>query len=78
MRNIIRADGIPPLVSMTTSEHVVMQNEALVSLTLIVTMVLGTNMFHLCFGHIVYFVLFVQMRRNKKRLSFKKNVFFYW
>ncbi|XP_052235417.1 rap1 GTPase-GDP dissociation stimulator 1-like isoform X3 [Dreissena polymorpha] len=41
MRNIIRADGIPHLVSMTTSEHVVMQNEALVSLTLIVTMVLA-------------------------------------
>lgn len=41
MRLIIRAEGIPHLVSMMTSEHVVMQNEALVALTLITTAVLG-------------------------------------
>ncbi|KAJ8318282.1 hypothetical protein KUTeg_003373 [Tegillarca granosa] len=35
MRNISRADGIRHLVSMATSEHIVMQNEALVALTLI-------------------------------------------
>ncbi|KAL5018526.1 hypothetical protein ScPMuIL_004248 [Solemya velum] len=41
MRLIIRAEGIPHLVSMTTSEHIVMQNEALVALTLITTAVLA-------------------------------------
>lgn len=41
MRNIIRAEGIPCLVSMATSEHVVMQNESLVALTLIASTVLA-------------------------------------
>ena len=41
MRQVIRADGIPFLVAMATSEHLVMQNEALVSLTLITATVLG-------------------------------------
>ena len=41
MRLIIRSDGIPFLVGMATSEHLVMQNESLVSLTLIATSVLG-------------------------------------
>lgn len=41
MRNIVREDGIQPLVSMVTSEHIVMQNEALVALTLISSSVLG-------------------------------------
>ncbi|XP_021361623.1 rap1 GTPase-GDP dissociation stimulator 1-like isoform X1 [Mizuhopecten yessoensis] len=40
MRNAVKADGIEHLVSMTVSEHVVMQNEALVALTLIVSAVL--------------------------------------
>ncbi|ESO89034.1 hypothetical protein LOTGIDRAFT_228970 [Lottia gigantea] len=34
MKNVISADGIQYLVSMATSEHVVMQNEALMALTL--------------------------------------------
>lgn len=41
MRNIIRADGIPHLVAMATSEHVVMQNESLVAVTLMASTVLG-------------------------------------
>ncbi|XP_053392610.1 rap1 GTPase-GDP dissociation stimulator 1-like isoform X2 [Mercenaria mercenaria] len=41
MRNIIRADGTPHLVAMATSEHVVMQNESLVALTLIASTVLA-------------------------------------
>lgn len=41
MRNIVREDGIQPLVTMVTSEHVVMQNEALVALTLISSSILG-------------------------------------
>ena len=41
MRNIVREDGIQPLVAMVTSEHVVMQNEALVALTLISSAILG-------------------------------------
>ncbi|XP_048256916.1 rap1 GTPase-GDP dissociation stimulator 1-like isoform X1 [Haliotis rufescens] len=41
MKNIIKNDGIQYLVSMATSEHVVMQNEALFSLTLICSTVLG-------------------------------------
>ncbi|XP_060551393.1 rap1 GTPase-GDP dissociation stimulator 1-like isoform X2 [Ruditapes philippinarum] len=41
MRNIIRADGIPFLVAMATSEHIVMQNESLVALTLIASTVLA-------------------------------------
>ena len=47
MRLIIRSDGIPFLVGMATSEHVVMQNESLVSLTLIATSVLGKEIY--CF-----------------------------
>ena len=45
MRQVIRADGIPFLVAMATSEHLVMQNEALVSLTLISATVLGKIFF---------------------------------
>ena len=41
MRNVIRAQAIPYLVTMVTSEHVVMQNEALVALNLICSTVLG-------------------------------------
>ncbi|KAL4239957.1 Rap1 GTPase-GDP dissociation stimulator 1 [Mactra antiquata] len=41
MRNIIRAEGIPHLVAMATSEHVVMQNESLVALTLMCSTVLA-------------------------------------
>ncbi|XP_050393873.1 rap1 GTPase-GDP dissociation stimulator 1 isoform X1 [Patella vulgata] len=40
MKNIIKSDGIQYLVSMATSEHVVMQNEALIALTLICSTVL--------------------------------------
>lgn len=43
MCNIIRADGIPHLVAMATSEHVVMQNESLVAITLMASTVLGKN-----------------------------------
>lgn len=41
MRNIVREEGIQPLVAMVSSEHVVMQNEALVALTIIASTVLG-------------------------------------
>lgn len=41
MRNIVRVDGLPHLVAMATSEHVVMQNEALVALNLVASTVLG-------------------------------------
>ncbi|XP_052767707.1 rap1 GTPase-GDP dissociation stimulator 1-like [Mya arenaria] len=41
MRNIIRSDGIPHLVGMIMSEHIVMQNEALVALNFMVTTVLA-------------------------------------
>ena len=56
MRLIIRSDGIPFLVGMATSEHLVMQNESLVSLTLIATSVLGkkTYCFFLKSVHYVY------------------------
>lgn len=36
MKNIVRADGVQYLVTMATSEHYLMQNEALIALTLIV------------------------------------------
>lgn len=42
MRNVIKCQGIPPLVAMVSSEHLVMQNEALVALTLICSTVLGS------------------------------------
>ena len=45
MRNIVREEGIQPLVNMISSEHVVMQNEALVALTLIASSILGTKCF---------------------------------
>ena len=48
MRLIIRSDGIPFLVGMATSEHLVMQNESLVSLTLIATSVLGKKIYFVC------------------------------
>ena len=48
MRLIIRSDGIPFLVGMATSEHLVMQNESLVSLTLIATSVLGKEIYCFC------------------------------
>ena len=41
MRNLIQADGIPHLVTMATSEHVVMQNESLMAITLMASAVLG-------------------------------------
>ncbi|KAL3877381.1 hypothetical protein ACJMK2_035099 [Sinanodonta woodiana] len=41
MRNIVRLEGIQHLVPMATSEHVVMQNEALMALTLISSTVLA-------------------------------------
>lgn len=41
MKSIISHGGIVPLVSMATSEHVMMQNEALVALTMISVSILG-------------------------------------
>ncbi|KAK7111252.1 hypothetical protein V1264_010919 [Littorina saxatilis] len=41
MRNVVRAEGMQHLVSMGTSEHLVMQNEALVALNLVAATVLG-------------------------------------
>ncbi|XP_041362294.1 rap1 GTPase-GDP dissociation stimulator 1-like [Gigantopelta aegis] len=41
MKNIIRADGLQFLVAMATSEHIVMQNEALFALTMICSSVLA-------------------------------------
>lgn len=43
MRNVIKCQGIPPLVAMVSSEHLVMQNEALVALTLICSSALGLS-----------------------------------
>ena len=58
MRNVIRAQAIPYLVTMVTSEHVVMQNEALVALNLICSTVLG--MFY--FEYVLH--LFVRLYHN--------------
>lgn len=45
IKNIVRADGIQHLVTMATSEHVLMQNEALIALTLIIgSSVLGIEL----------------------------------
>ncbi|CAG2186923.1 unnamed protein product [Mytilus edulis] len=41
MRNIVREDGVLPLVTMVASEHIVMQNEALMALTLIASTILA-------------------------------------
>ncbi|CAC5369206.1 unnamed protein product [Mytilus coruscus] len=41
MRNIVREDGVQPLVTMVSSEHIVMQNEALMALTLIASTILA-------------------------------------
>ncbi|KAL8600638.1 hypothetical protein ACOMHN_030294 [Nucella lapillus] len=41
MRNLVRAEGMPHLVTMATSEHTVMQNEALLALNLVASTVLG-------------------------------------
>ncbi|XP_025092022.1 rap1 GTPase-GDP dissociation stimulator 1-like isoform X4 [Pomacea canaliculata] len=41
MRNIVREEGLPHLVSMATSEHLVMQNEALIALTLVASTIPG-------------------------------------
>lgn len=41
MRSVMSHGGIAPLVNMATSEHVVMQNEALVALTMISVSILG-------------------------------------
>ncbi|KAI8796867.1 rap1 GTPase-GDP dissociation stimulator 1-A, partial [Biomphalaria glabrata] len=41
IQNLIRADGINHLVSMAMSEHLVMQNEAILALTIICTTALG-------------------------------------
>lgn len=35
MKNLVKADALHPVISMMKSEHVVMQNEALVAVTLI-------------------------------------------
>ena len=56
MRNLIQADGIPHLVTMATSEHVVMQNESLMAITLMASAVLGRK--HLTKG--LFVVLFFQ------------------
>ena len=41
MKVIVNVGGIPHLVAMATSEHAVMQNEALIALTIIASTVLG-------------------------------------
>ena len=41
MRNLVRAEGMQHLVTMATSEHLVMQNEALLALNLVASTVLG-------------------------------------
>ena len=41
MRNLVRAGGVPHLVTMMTSEHSVMQIEALIALNLIASCILG-------------------------------------
>jgi len=41
MKNIVSHGGIVPLVNMATSEHVMMQNEALVAMTMISVSILG-------------------------------------
>ncbi|KAK3091335.1 hypothetical protein FSP39_019020 [Pinctada imbricata] len=43
MRNVIRSQSIPYLVTMATSEHVVMQNEALVALSILCSTVLSES-----------------------------------
>ena len=43
MRNLVRAEGLQHLVTMATSEHLVMQNEALLALNLIASTVLGKD-----------------------------------
>ncbi|GFS60506.1 rap1 GTPase-GDP dissociation stimulator 1-A [Trichonephila inaurata madagascariensis] len=35
MKNLVKADALPPIISMMKSEHIVMQNEALIALSLI-------------------------------------------
>ena len=41
MKSVIQDGGIPHLVNMVNAEHAVMQNEALVALTLIAGTILG-------------------------------------
>ncbi|XP_076458299.1 rap1 GTPase-GDP dissociation stimulator 1-B-like isoform X2 [Babylonia areolata] len=41
IRNMVRAEGMQHLVTMATSEHMVMQNEALIALNLVASTVLG-------------------------------------
>lgn len=48
MRNLVRAEGVQHLVTMATSEHLVMQNEALLALNLVASTVLGKGVS--CFG----------------------------
>ena len=43
MKNVVSCSGVPHLVNMMNAEHAVMQNEALVALTLIVTMSIGES-----------------------------------
>lgn len=44
IQNIIRGDGLSHLITMTTSEHLVMQNEAIVALIIICSMALGKHL----------------------------------
>ncbi|XP_015918634.1 rap1 GTPase-GDP dissociation stimulator 1 [Parasteatoda tepidariorum] len=37
MKNLVKTNALPPVISMMKSEHVVMQNEALVAITLVAT-----------------------------------------
>ena len=41
MSMVTRCGALPHLVQMTTAEHIVMQNEAIVALTLLVTVLNG-------------------------------------
>ncbi len=61
MRRVVHHGGVPHLVNMVNAEHAVMQNEALVALTLIAGAILG----QFCF--LVARHLFVALLRRHSR-----------
>lgn len=58
VRTVIQGGGVKHLVTMATSEHMIMQNEALVALGLIAALDLGKNS-EITFGIWLLFIFIV-------------------
>jgi len=59
IQTVIKADGVQHLISMATSEHVIMQNEALVALAIASAIDIGETM---VVSHKTYYTIYTFKR----------------